>query len=92
MTNWSWSDDPNLDKEAEKYDNPIPSRDYILELLEDRGHPLTHRQICAELGLFDDEPVEALRRRLKAMERDGQLMLNRRGAYGVTNKMDLITG
>ncbi len=92
MTNWSWSDDPNLDSEAKKYENPIPSRDYILELLEERGHPLTHRQICAELGIHDEDMVEAVRRRLKAMERDGQLMLNRRGAYGVTNKMDLITG
>ena len=92
MTNWSWSDDPNLDSEAKKYDNPIPSRDFILELLEDRGRPLTHRQICAELSIHDDDMVEAVRRRLKAMERDGQLMLNRRGAYGVTNKMDLITG
>lgn len=92
MTNWSWSDDPNLDSEAKKYENPIPSREYILELLEDRGRPLTHRQICAELGVHEEEPVEAVRRRLKAMERDGQLMLNRRGAYGVTNKMDLITG
>ncbi|MEZ5511998.1 MAG: ribonuclease R [Gammaproteobacteria bacterium] len=92
MTNWSWSDDPNLDNEAQKYENPIPSREYILELLEDRGHPLTHRQICAEFSIHDDDMVEGVRRRLKAMERDGQLMINRRGAYGVTNKMDLITG
>ena len=92
MTNWSWSDDPNLDKEAEKYDNPVPSRDYILKLLNDRGKPLTHRQICAELNLHDDEPIEAVRRRLRAMERDGQLLSNRRGAYGVAEKMDLIRG
>lgn len=92
MTNWSWSDDPNLDKEAEKYDNPVPSRDYILKLLNDRGKPLTHRQICAELNLNDDEAVEAVRRRLRAMERDGQLLSNRRGAYGVAEKMDLIRG
>ena len=69
MTNWSWSDDPNLDSEAKKYENPIPSRDYILELLEERGHPLTHRQICAELGIHEEDMVEAVRRRLKAMER-----------------------
>ncbi|MAR92524.1 MAG: ribonuclease R [Pseudomonadales bacterium] len=92
MTNWSWSDDPNLNKEAEKYDNPIPSRDYILKLLEERGKPLTHRQICAELELDDDTAVEAVRRRLRAMERDGQLLSNRRGAYGVAEKMDLVRG
>lgn len=92
MSNWSWSGDPNLDKEAQKYDNPVPSRDFILELLNDRGKPLTHKQICAELELFDDEPVEAVRRRLRAMQRDGQLLVNRRGAYGVAEKMDLIRG
>ena len=80
MTNWSSSDDPNRDKEAEKYDNPVPSRDYILKLLDERGKPLTHRQICAEFQLHDDEAIEAVRRRLRAMERDGQLLYNRRGA------------
>jgi len=92
MTNWSWSDDPNRGKEAEKYENPVPSRDFILDLLNDRGKPLTHRQICAELDVFDDEPVEAVRRRLKAMVRDGQLLIDRRNAYGVAEKMDLIKG
>ena len=92
MTNWSSSDDPNRDKEAEKYDNPVPSRDYILKLLDERGKPLTHRQICAEFQLHDDEAIEAVRRRLRAMERDGQLLYNRRGAYGVAEKMDLIRG
>lgn len=92
MSKWSWSDDPNRDKEAEKYENPVPSRDYLLELLNNRGKPLTHRQICAELDLFDDDAVEGVRRRLRAMERDGQLLVNRRGAYGVADKMDLIRG
>lgn len=92
MTKWSASDDPNAGKEAEKYDNPVPSREFILELLGKRGIPLTHRQICAEFDIFDDERIEALRRRLRAMERDGQLMRNRRDAYGVTNKLDLIVG
>ena len=92
MSKWSWSDDPNRDKEAKKYDNPVPSRDYILDLLNNRGKPLTHRQICAELDLFDEDAVEAVRRRLRAMERDGQLLVNRRGAYGVADKMDLIRG
>lgn len=92
MTKWSASDDPNAGKEAEKYDNPVPSREFILELLGKRGIPLSHRQICAEFDIFDDERIEALRRRLRAMERDGQLMRNRRDAYGVTNKLDLIVG
>ena len=92
MPKWSPNKDPNAKHEAEKYDNPVPSREYIAKLLEDLGQPLTHKQICAEFGVFDDEQVEAIRRRLRAMERDGQLMRNRRDAYGVVDKMDLITG
>mgnify|MGYP001817788283 CR=1 FL=1 len=33
-----------------------------------------------------------MRRRLKAMERDGQVIRNRRGAYGLPSRMDLIAG
>lgn len=92
MTKWSPKKDPNAKVESEKYANPVPSRDYIIKLLEERGQPLTHRQICAEFELFDDDNIEAIRRRLRAMERDGQLLRNRRGAYGVLDKLDLITG
>ena len=92
MTNWSWSDDPNLEKEAQKYDNPVPSRDFILQLLNDRGKPMTHKQICLEFQVEAEDAVEGVRRRLRAMERDGQLLANRRGAYGVLEKMDLIKG
>ena len=40
----------------------------------------------------DEEDVDALQRRLGAMERDGQLVRNRRGAFCLVNKMDLIAG
>ena len=33
-----------------------------------------------------------MRRRLKAMLRDGQLVKNRRNAYGLPEKMDLVRG
>lgn len=85
--------DPFAAREAEKYDRPIPSRELILEVLEKAAGPLNHAQLCRELGLADDEEqVEALRRRLRAMERDGQLMRNRRDAYCLVAKLDLIRG
>jgi len=34
----------------------------------------------------------AIRRRLKAMVRDGQIIRNRRGGYGLVKKMDLVAG
>ena len=84
--------DPHEAREAQKYDNPIPSREFILELLRERGKPLDRRQLAAELKLYEDEDQEALRRRLRAMERDGQVIQDRRGGFGLVDHMDLIAG
>ena len=75
-------DDPHAQREAQKYDNPIPSREFIMDHLRDRSGPATLKQVSFELALFEAEDVEALRRRLRAMERDGQLISDRKGAYG----------
>ena len=82
--------DPHARREAQRYDNPIPSREAILELLTEADKPLNHNQICKQLALDEYEQVEALRKRLRAMERDGQLMINRREAYGLVDKMHLL--
>ncbi len=84
--------DPHAAREARKYANPIPSREYILEVLAEGGRPLNHEQLARELGLEGEEAWEALRRRLNAMERDGQLIRNRREGYGPVTKMDLVRG
>ncbi len=86
------SSDPFRERESQKYENPIPSREFILAVLEKKGKPLDREQIARALHLKGDEQLEALRRRLRAMERDGQIIQNRRGAYGVIDKMDLIRG
>ena len=82
--------DPHAAREAARYDNPIPSREVILELLTQAEKPLNHNKIAGKLALVEHEQVEALRKRLRAMERDGQLMVNRRGAYGLVDKMNLL--
>ncbi len=84
--------DPHAKREAAKYQKPIPSREFIIQLLRERSGPATMRQLGFELGLFDLDEVEGLRRRLRAMERDGQLISDRKGAYGAVSKMDLILG
>ncbi len=86
--------DPHAQREAEKYENPIPSREFILQHLEQVKKPLTLDQLAKDLDVSDEdeERFEALSRRLKAMLRDGQLIKNRRGAFGLIQKMDLIKG
>lgn len=89
----SWIEmDPAAQREAENYENPIPSRELILRLLTERGAPATRAQLQTEFELHDEDSIEALRRRLRAMERDGQLIYTRRGAYAPIDKLDLISG
>lgn len=86
------SRDPHQAREARKYENPIPSREFILEHLAAAGVPLSQAEVAGQLSLFSEEDVEALRRRLNAMERDGQVVRNRKGAFCIVNSKDLIAG
>jgi ribonuclease R len=84
--------DPYHAREAKKYDNPIPSREFIMEALQERGVPMDYQGIAQLLKINDEDQLEALRRRLRAMERDGQLVRNRKDNYCLVNKRDLIVG
>ncbi len=84
--------DPHHVRESKKYQNPIPSREYIMDLLEQHGAPMWRNELAERLDLKSEEGIEALRRRMNAMERDGQLVRNRRGAFCLVNKSDLIAG
>ncbi|WP_430390599.1 ribonuclease R [Dyella sp. 20L07] len=84
--------DPHAEREAQRYERPIPSREAILALLESRGELLTEARIAEALKLNDEYELNALRKRLGAMVRDGQLLLGRRGGYAPANKLDLIPG
>ncbi|MGR6035684.1 MAG: ribonuclease R [Candidatus Nitrosoglobus sp.] len=93
MSDWR-KKDPYFARETQKYGQPIPSREYIMQCLEQQGRPMTRKELIKELGLDGDEEEvrEAFCRRLRAMEREGQLMRNRRRAYGLIRKMDLVRG
>ncbi|WP_426150388.1 ribonuclease R [Pseudomonas sp. DC3000-4b1] len=91
MADWQ-SLDPEAAREAEKYENPIPSRELILHHLGERGSPASREELVEEFGLETEDQIEALRRRLRAMERDAQLIYTRRGTYAPVDKLDLIAG
>jgi ribonuclease R len=75
--------DPQAEREALRYVDPIPSREYILSLF-DKEQTLTRRKIADRLSLSQEDALEALRRRLKAMVRDRQLNLSKEG-YALKN-------
>ena len=84
--------DPFATREAEKYEKPIASRELILALIEKNGRPMSRDEIETTLMLQDEDEVEGLRRRLRAMERDGQLVFTRSKAYALPDKLNLIKG
>ena len=83
--------DPHFEREAQKYENPIPSREFIMELIDEQGCPVSFRELAEALKV-GEEQIEPLSRRVKAMTRDGQLIRNRRGGYCVVNREELIPG
>jgi ribonuclease R len=91
-TPFSTKKDPYRQREAEKYDQPIASREHILQLLGHSGKPLRRDEIAEAFSINDEDQLEALRRRLRAMERDGQLLFNRSQQYCLVNNKDLIVG
>ena len=55
------SHDPFQEREAEKYANPIPSREFIIEHLTKREKPANREELAVELNIEGEEQIEALR-------------------------------
>ena len=91
-TDFKTLQDPHAQREAEKYENPIPSRELILQLIQESGKPLRRQQIAQQFALESADDLEALRRRLRAMERDGQVLFNRRQKYCLSENHNSISG
>ena len=81
--------DPFLSREKQRYEHPLPSREWIVELLERKGVPSKIEALARELSIKEEE-YEFFERRLKAMARDGQVLINRRGAVCAADKLDLV--
>ena len=81
--------DPFYERESGKYENPLPSREYVIETLQKAGRPMGEYELADQLAITPDE-LDAFERRIRAMEREGQLMRNRKAALILPNKADLV--
>ncbi len=63
-----------------------------MKLLAKNKHDLNREKIADALDLHSAEDKEALRRRLRAMERDGQLSFNKYKGYSLIDQEDMVTG
>ncbi|MDO4998413.1 MAG: ribonuclease R [Neisseria sp.] len=81
--------DPYLARELQRYEHPLPSREWVIELLEQEGVPVAMEKLAQLLSITDDEFV-FFERRIKAMARDGQVLINRRNAVCTAQKLALV--
>ncbi len=84
--------DPHAAREAQRYEQPIASREMILQVLADNDGPMDADALATKLALTDPDRFDALAKRLGAMVREGQLLQNRRGGYAPAARMDLVPG
>ena len=72
--------DPCLERELKRYEQPLPSREYILQTLEEQGKPVSFDALASLLDIQKPE-LDAFQRRLRAMEREAQLLRTRKDSY-----------
>ena len=91
MSKKTRNSDPHASREATNYASPLPSREFVLQIMSDQGIPLSADQLYLLLDISDDER-EIFNKRLNAMEREGQIMRNRKNQLCIAEKLHLIVG
>ena len=86
------SQDPHFEREQQKYENPVASREFLLQTLAETKQPLSFMDICHLVNANDEDSRIGIQRRLRAMEREGQVHFNRHKKYELADQSDLIKG
>ncbi|ANY18228.1 ribonuclease R [Bordetella pseudohinzii] len=74
------------------FDPDVPSREQILNALRTAGAPLSPAELAQRMGVEREATMVGFERRLAAMERDGQLLPNRKGVLLLATKLDFVAG
>ena len=77
--------------DLDRYPTEIPTREQILAVLEAEGVPVAEEELRGRLGIVEAQR-EGFERRVAAMEREGQVLRNRRGHILIADKAGLIKG
>ncbi|MGH8130341.1 MAG: RNB domain-containing ribonuclease, partial [Steroidobacteraceae bacterium] len=85
-------EDPRFRDESTRYAQPIPSREHLLAKLSEARKPLGFDALAALFGIREQAERQALSKRLGAMARDGQLLLNRAHEYCLIERLPVVAG
>jgi len=73
-------------------DTPTPSAAEIRRILADAERPLTRRQLSAIFSLSKEDSDRLIKPILVELVATGEVVRNRRAAYGLAREMDLVSG
>ena len=85
------AEDPNLELEKQRYENPIASRELLLKHLSEAPEPLSAERLAKRLGMRTDAQRDALEKRLAAMVRDGQAIEGPKG-FATASEAERLAG
>ena len=86
------SKDPHFQREKAQYENPVASREYLTEVLKAHDKPLSFLEICQLVHAKSEPERIGVQRRLRAMEREGQVQFNKQKKYVAAKVEELIKG
>ncbi len=85
------AEDPNLELEQQRYENPIASRELLLKHLSEAPEPLSAERLAKRLGMRTDAQRDALAKRLAAMVREGQAIEGPKG-FSTASEAERLAG
>ncbi len=84
--------DPHQQREADKYEKPVASRELLLSMIEKSNTPPTFKALVNQLNYHDEDMLVGLKRRLRAMENSGQIVFNKFKQYAIASRSNVLTG
>ena len=84
--------DPHQQREADKYEKPVASRELLLSMIEKSNIPPTFKALVNQLKYHDEDMLVGLKRRLRAMENSGQIVFNKFKQYAIASRSNVLTG
>ncbi len=70
----------------------VPSRLQILEYLSEINRPVSFSSICKNFEITGDQGETALSGRMERLQRSGYVLNDRKGRFGLPQKMDIVVG
>lgn len=86
-----YKNDPNSQRESELYKEPVPSREYIKQVIEQANEDLKTKDLINTIGVLLQHQ-EGFKNRLKAMLRDGEIIQTKQKYYRIANQLPMVKG